>query len=100
MGVISECCNSFMLVPKVNGKIRICLDPARLNKVLIRPIHRNPILNDILSRLAGVKCPTLIGANSGYDNLKQDDTSSHLTTLLFPFGRYQYVGLPFVAVPA
>ena len=41
-----EWCNSFVLVPKVNGKIRLCLDPVRLNQVLIRPIHRGPTLND------------------------------------------------------
>ena len=42
-----EWCNSFVLVPKVNGKVRLCLDPARLNKSLIRPVHRGPTLNDI-----------------------------------------------------
>ena len=37
---ISEWCNSFELVPKANGKVRLCLDQACLNQVLIRPIHR------------------------------------------------------------
>ena len=36
----SECCNSFVLVPKANGKVRLCLDPAWLNQVLFRPVHR------------------------------------------------------------
>ena len=26
-----EWCNSFVLVPKANGKVRLCLDPATLN---------------------------------------------------------------------
>ena len=43
----AEWCNSFVLVPKANGKVWLCLDPARLNQVLIRPIHRGPMLNDI-----------------------------------------------------
>ena len=43
-----EWCNSFELVPKANGKVRLCLDPVRLNQALIRPIHRGPTLNDIL----------------------------------------------------
>ena len=29
---ISEWYNRFMLVPKANGKVRLCLDPSRLNK--------------------------------------------------------------------
>ena len=50
----SEWCNSFVLVPKANGKVRLCLDPAWLNQALIRPIHRGPILNDILPKLNNV----------------------------------------------
>ena len=42
---MAEWCNSLVLVPKVNGKVRLCLDLVRLNQVLIRPIHRGPILN-------------------------------------------------------
>ena len=40
----AECCNSFVLVPKVNGMVRLCLDPAYLNQGLIRPIYREPTL--------------------------------------------------------
>ena len=46
-----EWCNSFVLVPKANSKVRLCPDPAQLNQALIRPIYRGPTLNDILSRL-------------------------------------------------
>ena len=50
----AEWCNSFVLVPKANGKVRLCFDPARLNKVLIRSIHRGPMLNNILPKLINV----------------------------------------------
>ena len=40
----TEWCNSFVLVPKANGKVRLCLDPAWLNQALIRPVHRGPTL--------------------------------------------------------
>ena len=39
-----EWCNCFVLVQKASGKVWLCLDPTRLNKVLIRPIW-GPILN-------------------------------------------------------
>ena len=39
------------------------LRPGKLNEILIRPIHRGPILNDILPRLAGVKYLMLIDTN-------------------------------------
>ena len=35
-----EWCKSFVLVPKSNGKVRLCLDPAWHNQALIRPVHR------------------------------------------------------------
>ena len=74
-----EWCNSFIVVPKPNGKVRLCLDPARLNQVLIRPVHRGPTLNDILPKLNNVKYLSLTDASSGYHNLKLDARSSYLT---------------------
>ena len=50
-----EWCNSFILVPKANDKVRHCLDPARLNQALIRQVHRGPTLNDIFPKLNNVK---------------------------------------------
>ena len=42
-------------------------------QVVIKPVHRGLILNNILLRLAGMKYFTSIGANSGYHDLKLDD---------------------------
>ena len=66
----AEWCNSLVLVPKTNGKVRLCLDLVRLNQVLTRPVHRGPMLNDILPRLNDVKYMSIIAASSGYHNLK------------------------------
>ena len=84
-----EWCNSFVLVPKANGKVRLCLDPVRLNQALIRPVHRGPTLNNILPRFNNVKYMSIIDANLGYHNLKLDKKSSYLTTFTCPFGWYQ-----------
>ena len=87
-----------MLVPKGNGKVRLCLDP-RLNQALIRPIHRGPTLNDVLTKLNNVKYMSIIDVSLGYHNLQLDTKSSYLTTFTCPFGRDQYMHLPFRAVP-
>ena len=89
-----------MLIPKANGKVRLCLDPAWLNQALIRPVHRGLTLNDILPRLNNIQYMSIIDASSGYHNLKLDKQSSYLTTFSYPFGRYQYKHLPFRAVSA
>ena len=86
----AEWCKSFVLVPKANGKVRLCLDPLRLNHTLIRPLHRGPTLNDILARLNNVRYMSIIDASSGYHNLKLDEKSSYLTTYACPFGQHWY----------
>ena len=84
-----------MLVPKADSKVRICLDLARLNKVLIRLIQRGLTFNNILPRLAGVKYLIPINVRSVYHNLNLDEQSSYLQTFSCPFGRYRYIKPPF-----
>ena len=60
-----EWCYSFVLVPKANGKVRLCFDPVRLNQALIRPVHRGPTLSDIQPRLNNVKYMLIIDASLG-----------------------------------
>ena len=86
----AEWCNSFVLVPKANGKVGLCLDPMRLNQTLIRPVHRGPILNDILPRLNNVQYMSIIDVSLGYHNLTLDEKSSYLTMFTCPFGWYWY----------
>ena len=76
-------------------KVRLCLDPARLNEALIRLVHRGATLNDILQKLNNVKYLSLIDVSSVYQNLKLDERSSYLTTSAFQFSRYRYKKLPF-----
>ena len=95
-----EWCNSFVLVPKANDKVRFFLDPARLNQSLIRPVHKGPTLNDILPKSNNVKYLSLIDVSSAYHNLKLSDRSSYFTTLVCQLGRERYKRLPFEAAPA
>ena len=92
-----EWCNSFVLVPKANGKVRLCLDPACLDQALIRPIHRGPTLNEILSKLNNAEYLSLIDMSSGYHNLKCDEKSSYLTMFACQLGWYRYKWLSFGA---
>ena len=50
----AEWCNSFVEVPRLNGMVSLCFDPARLNQELIWPIHRVPTLNGIICKLTNV----------------------------------------------
>ena len=70
--------SSFLLVPQPNGKVRLCLDPARL-----RPVHRGPTTNDIFLKLTCTHYLTLRDAGAGYQNLKLDERSSYLTIFTY-----------------
>ena len=85
---------------KLNRKVILCLDPARLNQTLIRPVHRVPTLDNIFLILNNTQYHSLIDASSGYHNLKFDERSSYLTTFMCQFGRYRYKRLLFGATLA
>ena len=85
----------FCLVPKTNGKVRLYLELAWLNKALIRLINRGTTLNDILPKLAGDKYVMVLDPSSRYHNLKPDEKSSYLIIFSCPFGRYWYIRLLF-----
>ena len=99
MDETAEGCNSFVLVPKSNGKVRLCPDPVRLNQAPITPMHRGPTLNDILPKLNNAQYLFLIDMSSGYHNLQLDEKSSYLTMFACTFGRYRYKRLLCGAVP-
>ena len=94
-----EWCNSFVLVPKANGKVRLCLDPVWLNQALMRPIHRGPMINDLLPKLNNVQYMSIKDVSLGYHNLKLDE-KMYLTTFSCPFAQYWKKWLLFRAAPA
>ena len=63
--------------------------------MLIRPVHREPALNDIFPKLNIVNYLSLIDVSSEYHNLKLDKRSSYLTTFISQFGRCRYKRLSF-----
>ena len=86
-----EWCNIFILVPKVKSKVSQFLDPAWINKVLIRPIHRGPSLTTSYLGWKVLKYLVFIDTSSGYHDLKLDKQSLYLKTFSCPFGGYRYM---------
>ena len=74
MNEISEWYGSFVMV--LDSVVRCSCawtKPYLIIKAVMRPMHRGPILTDILSKLACVKYLMSIDASSGYDNLKVEE---------------------------
>ena len=89
-----EWLNSFVCIKKPTGKLRLCLDPTHLNKWIIRLRHSAKLVDDVLHKLKGAKCFTVVNRTSSFFNHKLDTESSKLTTSGTPFGRYRYLRMP------
>ena len=92
--------SAIVVTLKPNGKIRLCLDPRPLNKVLKRCHHPIPTIDDVLPELSNAKVFTKVDCSNGYWQVKLDNESSTLTTFNTPFGRFKWKRMPFGISPA
>ena len=90
-----EWCAGMVVVPKADGKVRICVDLTRLNESVRRERHPLPAVDQILAQLSGAKIYTKLDANSGFWQIPLSPESALLTTFITPFGRFCFHRLPF-----
>ena len=106
MGVITrideptEWCAGMVIVPKQNGKVKICVDLTRLNESVCRERHILPSVEQTLAQIGGAKYFTKLDANSAYWQIELDPESAKLTTFITPFGRFCFKRLPFGIISA
>ena len=79
-----------------NGKLRVCLDPQKLNTALKKEHYYMPVLDDILPKLQNAKIFSILDLKAGYWHVKLDEESSYLTVFNTPFGMYRWLQMPFV----
>ncbi|XP_041369667.1 uncharacterized protein K02A2.6-like [Gigantopelta aegis] len=78
-----------------NGKVRICIDPSDLNKVMLREHHPMKTVEEVVSEIAGAQVFSVLDAKSGFLQICVHEESSFLTTFNTPVGRYRWLRLPF-----
>ena len=86
---------SSMVATVRNGKVRICIDPSDLNKVIKREHHPMRNIEDVVSAIPGAKVFSVLDAKSGFLQIRLDEESSLITTFNTPIGRYRWLRLPF-----
>ena len=91
----TEWVNSMVVIRKPNGKLRICIDPRDLNKVVKREHYPMRTIEEIATRMPNAKFFTVLDASSGYWQVQLDTESARLCTFNMPFGRYKFKRLPF-----
>ena len=91
----TEWCAGMVVVPKVNNKVRICVDLTWLNESVCRERHPLPTVEQTLAQLAGAKVFTKLDANLGFWQIPLSPESVLLISFITPFGRYCFCRLPF-----
>lgn len=62
----TDWCAPMVVVPKPNGKVRICVDFTKLNKSVKRERHLLPAVEDTLAQLRNAVVFTKLDVNSGF----------------------------------
>ena len=91
----SPWCAGMVVVPKLSGSVRICVDLTHLNQSVLREYHPLPNVDNTLAQLAGAKKFTKLDANCGFWQIPLAKTSQLLTTFITPIGRFCFNKLPF-----
>ena len=103
--------NSYVIVEKDTGnqhapnhtvkkKLRICLDPRDLNKVLERETYHTRSVDEITAKLQGMTVCTIVDFKKGYWMVVLHPDSRRLTCMALSFGRFQWTHLPMGTIVA
>ena len=96
----TEWISSMVVVNKANNKLRLCIDPKPLNKVLLRNNYPTPTIDDLLPDLSKARIFSVADTKNGFWHVQLDDASGDLTTFGTPWGRYRWLRLPFGISPS
>ena len=88
------------MVRKLNGALRVCLDPQALNAGLRRSTHPVPTIDELLPEIAEAKVFSKCDVRHGFWHIQLDPESAELTAFVTPFGRYIWKRMPFGIKPA
>ena len=89
--------NALVIHKKPTGRLKTCLDPKDLNKIIKREHHPVPTVENITPNHNYVdphSSPKL-DTKQWYWNIKLDEESSYLTTVNTKRGRYRFLRMSF-----
>eukprot|EP00253_Pinus_taeda_P035473 PITA_35473 len=90
----SQWVSPLVIVPKKNGKWRVCVDYRELNKAL-KDHFPLPFIDQVLDSLAGNNFFSFLDGFSGYNQIRIATEDQDKTKFTCPWGTYAYNVLPF-----
>ncbi len=91
----SQWVSPLVIVPKKNGKWRVCVDYRELNKATLKDHFPLPFIDQVLDSLAGKKYFSFLDGFSGYNQIRIATEDQDKTTFTCPWGTYAYKVFPF-----
>ena len=82
------------IIPKKDKTVRFITDFRKLNALLKRKPFPLPNIRDTLLELEGFEFGTSLDLNMGYYHIELHPDSRKYCTIVFPFGKYEYLRLP------
>jgi hypothetical protein len=81
-------------VPKKDTTLRSIADLRELNKRIKRKPYPIPKIQDMMLKLKGFLYATSLDLNMGYYHIRLTPESLSYCTVIFPWGKYEYLRLP------
>ena len=91
----SEWVSPVVVIPKKNGKWRVCVDYKPLNAATKRDHFPLPFQDEILNEVAGYERYTVCDGYSGYFQISIAEEDQRKTTFITPWGCFAYKVMPF-----
>lgn len=84
-----------VVVPKKNGKLRVCVDYTNLNDACLKDCFPLPLIDQLVDATAGHARLSMMDAYSGYHQIAMAVEDQEKTAFISPRGTYCYKVMPF-----
>jgi hypothetical protein len=84
-----------VIVPKANGKLRMCIDYTSLNKACPKDPYPLPCIDQIVDSTSGCDFLSFLDAYSGFHQIRMSREDRKHTAFVMVYGLYCYVEMPY-----
>ena len=91
----TEWVSQIVVVPKKNGKLRVCVILKKVNAATIRDHYPLPITDHVLERVAGGEAFSFLDGFSGYNQLLIHPNDQHKNAFATEWGTFAFRRMPF-----